>query len=62
MKDYKEVVQSWLEGNFDAETKAEIKKLQETDPVGLEEKTPSTGTSSSAPAASAASWAWAPTA
>ena len=37
MKDYKEVVQSWLEGNFDAETKAEIKKLQETDPVGLED-------------------------
>ena len=33
MKDYKEVVRSWLEGNFDAETKAEIKKLQETDPV-----------------------------
>ena len=37
MKDYKEVVRSWLEGNFDAETKAEIKKLQETDPVGLED-------------------------
>ena len=37
MKDYKEVVKSWLEGNFDAETKAEIKKLQETDPVGLED-------------------------
>ena len=37
MKDYKDVVKSWLEGNFDAETKAEIKKLQETDPVGLED-------------------------
>ena len=37
MKDYKEVVQSWLEGNFDAETKAEVRKLQETDPVGLED-------------------------
>ena len=37
MKDYKEVVRSWLEGNFDAETKAEIRKLQETDPVGLED-------------------------
>ena len=37
MKDYKEVVKSWLEGNFDAETKAEVKKLQETDPVGLED-------------------------
>ena len=57
MKDYKDVVKSWLEGNFDAETKAEIKKLQETDPVGLED-----AFSSSAPAASAASWAWAPTA
>ena len=37
MKDYKEVVKSWLEGNFDAETKAEVKKLQETDPAGLED-------------------------
>ena len=37
MKDYKEVVKSWLEGNFDAETKAAVKKLQETDPVGLED-------------------------
>ena len=37
MKDYKEVVKSWLEGNFDAETKAEVRKLQETDPVGLED-------------------------
>ena len=37
MKDYKEVVKSWLEGNFDAETKAAVKRLQETDPVGLED-------------------------
>ncbi|MBR0286542.1 MAG: phospho-sugar mutase [Bacteroidales bacterium] len=37
MKDYKDVVKSWLEGNFDAETKAEVKKLQETDPVALED-------------------------
>ena len=37
MKDYKEVVKSWLEGNFDAETKAEVRKLQETDPVALED-------------------------
>ena len=59
MKDYKEVVKSWLEGNFDAETKAEVLKLQETDPAGL--KTHSTATSSSGPAASAASWAWVPT-
>ncbi|MBR6305754.1 MAG: phospho-sugar mutase [Bacteroidales bacterium] len=37
MADYKTVVQSWLDGNFDAETKAEVKKLMETDPVGLED-------------------------
>ena len=37
MKDYKDVVKSWLEGNFDAETKAEVLKLQETDPAGLED-------------------------
>ena len=37
MKDYKDVVKSWLEGNFDAETKAEVKKLQKTDPVALED-------------------------
>ncbi len=37
MKDYRQVAQSWLEGNFDAETKAEVKKLMETDPVALED-------------------------
>ena len=37
MKDYKEVVKSWLEGNFDEATKAEVRRLQETDPVGLED-------------------------
>ncbi len=37
MKDYKQVAQSWLEGNFDEETKAEVKMLMETDPVGLED-------------------------
>ena len=37
MKDYKDVVKSWLEGNFDEQTKAEVKKLQETDPVALED-------------------------
>ncbi|MCR5407685.1 MAG: phospho-sugar mutase [Bacteroidales bacterium] len=37
MADYKTVAQSWLDGNFDAETKAEVKKLMETDPVGLED-------------------------
>jgi len=37
MADYKTVAQSWLDGSFDAETKAEVKKLMETDPVGLED-------------------------
>ena len=37
MKSYKEVAQSWLDGNFDAQTKAEVKQLMETDPVGLED-------------------------
>ena len=37
MKTYKEVAQSWLDGNFDAETKAEVKHLMETDPVALED-------------------------
>ena len=37
MKDYKQVAQSWLVGNFDAETKAEVKQLMETDPVSLED-------------------------
>ena len=37
MADYKTVAQSWLDGNFDAETKAEVKHLMETDPVGLED-------------------------
>ena len=37
MADYKTVAQSWLDGNFDAETKAEVKHIMETDPVGLED-------------------------
>ncbi len=37
MKDYKDVVKSWLEGNFDETTKAEVRHLQESDPVGLED-------------------------
>ena len=37
MKTYKEVAQSWLDGNFDAQTKAEVKHLMETDPVALED-------------------------
>jgi phosphoglucomutase len=37
MADFKQVAQSWIDGNFDAETKAEVKHLMETDPVGLED-------------------------
>ena len=37
MKTYKDVAQSWLDGNFDAETKAEVKKLMAGDPVVLED-------------------------
>ena len=37
MKDYKQTAQSWLTGNFDEQTKAEVKHLMETDPVGLED-------------------------
>ena len=37
MKSYKEVAQSWLDGNFDAETKAEVKHLMETDETALED-------------------------
>ena len=34
---YKDVVQSWLDGNFDEATKAEIRELQANDPVALED-------------------------
>ena len=37
MADFKQVAQSWIDGNFDADTKAEVKHLMETDPVGLED-------------------------
>ena len=37
MKTYKEVAQSWLDGNFDKETKAEVKQLMETDQTALED-------------------------
>jgi len=37
MKDYKQTAQSWLTGNFDEQTKAEVKHLMETDPVALED-------------------------
>ena len=35
-RDYKEVAQSWLDGNFDEETKAQVRELQ-NDPVALED-------------------------
>ena len=35
--DFRAVVQSWLDGNFDEETKAQVKVLIETDPVVLED-------------------------
>ncbi len=37
MKDYKQIAQTWLTGNFDDQTKAEVKHLMETDPVALED-------------------------
>ena len=37
MKNFKDVAQSWLTGNFDDQTKAEVKQLMETDPVALED-------------------------
>ena len=36
-RDFREVVQSWLDGNFDEATKAQIVALQENDPVELED-------------------------
>ena len=60
MKNYKEVAQSWLTGNFDEQTKAEVKQLMETDPVALEDafyRNLEFGTGGLR-----ASWAWAPTA
>ena len=37
MKDYKEVAQSWLEGDFDPETKGKIIELRNEDPSGFED-------------------------
>ena len=37
MKDYKQTAQSWLTGNFDEQTKEEVKHLMETDPIALED-------------------------
>ena len=36
-RDFRTVVQSWLDGNFDEATKAQIIELQENDPVALED-------------------------
>ena len=36
-RNFKETVQSWLEGNFDEATKAQVLALQENDPVELED-------------------------
>ena len=37
MKDFMQVANSWLQGNFDEETKAQVKHLMDTDPVALED-------------------------
>jgi phosphoglucomutase len=37
MKNYQEAAQSWLDGHFDAETKAQVKHLMETDQTELED-------------------------
>jgi len=36
-RDFREVVQSWLDGNFDEATKAQIRELQENDLTALED-------------------------
>lgn len=36
-KDFRQVAQSWLDGNYDQETKDQIRKLMDTDPAGLED-------------------------
>ena len=37
MKDYNEVAKSWIEGNFDPETKCQVLALRNTDPTGFED-------------------------
>ncbi len=37
MTDYRQAAKSWVEGNFDDETKAEVKRLMEEDPTALED-------------------------
>lgn len=36
-KDFRDVVQSWLDGNFDEQTKLQIRELQANDAAGLED-------------------------
>ena len=36
-RNFREVAQSWLDGNYDQETKDEVKRLMDTDPAGLED-------------------------
>ena len=36
-RDFKQVAQSWLEGNYDEETKKQVKDLMDNDPAGLED-------------------------
>ena len=36
-RNFREVAQSWLDGNYDQETKAEVRRLMDTDPAGLED-------------------------
>ena len=37
MNDYNEVAKSWIEGNFDPETKCQVIALRNTDPAGFED-------------------------
>ena len=36
-RDFKQVAQSWLDGNYDEETKKQVKDLMDKDPAGLED-------------------------
>ena len=36
-RNFRELAQSWLDGNYDQETKAEVRRLMDTDPAGLED-------------------------
>ncbi len=36
-RDFRQVAQSWLDGNYDEQTKSEVRELMEKDPAGLED-------------------------